>query len=94
VSGTLFSELGAPEDIAVSGTDLYVTNGENGTIGEYTSSGVTVTTSLVSNLSDPQGIAIVPVPEPSTWVMLAAGAGMLLIIALRRRESRIHRHTR
>jgi uncharacterized delta-60 repeat protein len=42
----------------VSGSDLFIVNFTSGTIGEYTTSGATVNASLISGLSDPQGIAI------------------------------------
>jgi hypothetical protein len=42
----------------VSGSDLFVTNTANGTIGEYTTSGATVNASLVSGLNSPIGIAV------------------------------------
>jgi hypothetical protein len=50
------------DGVAASGTDLFTVtyNNEilgNGTIGEYTSAGVTVDAPLVSGLTDPEGIA-------------------------------------
>jgi hypothetical protein len=47
----------------VSGTNLFVTSfnpndGLNGTIGEYTTSGATVSASLVTGLNHPEGIAL------------------------------------
>ena len=44
--------------MAVSGSDLFVANSYNGTIGEYTTSGATVNASLVSGLNAPVGIAL------------------------------------
>jgi hypothetical protein len=46
----------------VAGSDLFVTNGLNGTVGEYTTSGATVNASLISGLSQPYGIAVVEPP--------------------------------
>ncbi len=46
--------------IAVSGGDLFVTNSDANTIGEYTTSGATVNASLVSGLKRPWGIVVVP----------------------------------
>jgi autotransporter-associated beta strand protein len=46
-----------PTYIAVSGSDLFVSN-NSGTVGEYTTSGATVNASLVSGLSVPGGIAV------------------------------------
>jgi hypothetical protein len=42
----------------VSGSDLFVANSTNGTIGEYTTSGATVNAALISGLSSPFGIAL------------------------------------
>jgi hypothetical protein len=67
------SGLYEPDGIAVSGSDLFVTN-NNGTIGEYTTSGATVNAALVTGLDLPQGIAVDnPVPEPLTMVAVGMG---------------------
>jgi hypothetical protein len=52
--------LVGPVGIAVSGSNLFVTNCYNNTIGEYTTSGAVVNASLVSGsgLADPGGIAV------------------------------------
>jgi hypothetical protein len=77
-----------------SGDNIFVTNfnsgsvGDYGTIGEYTTSGGTVNPSLVSELSDPCGIAIAPTPEPSTRALLTAGALGLLGWMWRRQATR------
>jgi hypothetical protein len=47
---------GSPEGIAASGSNLFVTN--DGAIGEFTTSGGTVTSSLITGLSTPMGIAV------------------------------------
>src|SRR5215469_11598300 len=47
-----------PGGIAVSGSNLFVTNQANGTIGEYTTSGAIVNAALVSGLNTQGGIAI------------------------------------
>jgi DNA-binding beta-propeller fold protein YncE len=54
----LITGLNNPADIAVSGSNLFVTNQGNGTIGEYTTSGATVNASLITGLSGPGGIAV------------------------------------
>jgi hypothetical protein len=46
-----------PFGIVVSGSNLFVTNSQAGTIGEYTTSGATVNASLVSGLNVPLGLA-------------------------------------
>ena len=56
--------------IAVSGPDLFVTNNNNGTIGEYNAtSGAVVKSSLVSGLDGPIGIAV-----PSSSLGLSANS--------------------
>ena len=44
--------------LIVRGQDIYVTNSDNATVGEYTMSGAVVNASLISGLSDPIGIAV------------------------------------
>ncbi len=85
---SLFWGSNFQQGIAALGSDLFVTNWSNGTIGEYTTSGGTVNASLVSNVPGVSGIAVVadtdtnpadpPVPEPaSAAILLAAGMGLL-----------------
>jgi len=83
----LISGLGpfSPCGIAVSGTDLFVVNSFIGTIGEYTTSGATVNSSLISGLDGPLGIAIVGVPEPSNLMPLGLVLAGLGIYGWRRR---------
>ena len=53
--------------------NLFVTNLNNDTIGEYTTSGATVNAALVSGLNSPGGIAVVSASVPdvsSTWTLL------------------------
>ncbi len=50
--------MSAPLGVAVSGSDLFVTNEGSGTVGEYTTSGATVMASLVSGLTDPFGVTV------------------------------------
>jgi hypothetical protein len=57
VNASLISGLNTSNDITVSGSDIFVTNG-TGTIGEYTTSGTTVNASLISGLNGPFGIAV------------------------------------
>ena len=54
----LISGLSDPVSIALSGSDLFVTNAESGTIGEYTTAGATVNAALISGLNGPSGIAL------------------------------------
>lgn len=57
-SGVLVSGLNHPSDIALSGSDLFVTLQSTGVVGEYTTSGATVNASFLSGLSGPTGIAV------------------------------------
>jgi len=60
VNPALISGELLPFGIAVSGSDLFVTNAAPpaGTIGEYTTSGATVNAALISGLDDPLGVAV------------------------------------
>ena len=62
VNAALISGLSTPVGIAVSGSNLFVTNAGfgpgTGRIGEYTTSGAPVNPALISGLNDPQGIAV------------------------------------
>jgi hypothetical protein len=55
--------------IAVSGSDLFVTNFLAGTIGEYTTSGAPVNSALISGLDAPAAIAVVPEPSSLTLTL-------------------------
>jgi hypothetical protein len=58
VNSALIVGFQAPEGIAVSGSDMFLTSLSNGAISEYTTSGNLVNASLVSGLNDPYGIAV------------------------------------
>ena len=59
VNASLVSGLSQPVGIAVSGSNIYVTEKFNGTIGSYnTTSGAVVNANLVSGLNNPFGIAV------------------------------------
>ena len=76
MNSALISGLINPQSIALSGSDLFVTNQLVGTIGEYTTAGATVNPALISGLISATGIAIASVttvPEPGTLALLAAG---------------------
>jgi DNA-binding beta-propeller fold protein YncE len=73
VDPALITGLNQPNGIAISGGNLFVTNFETGTIGEYTLSGETVNASLISGLNQPTDIAVVSASvadASSTWVLL------------------------
>jgi len=77
-SFTPITGLNAPSGLAVSGTDLFVSNFGASTVGEYTTSGATINASLIKGLSGPGGLAVGSVPEPSPWSMIAIGGVALL----------------
>ena len=86
VNASLITGLNGPVGIAVSGSDLFVANTPSigiDTIGEYTTSGATVNASLVSGLAIPWAIAVVPVPEPTTGLLVTVG---VLCLAVSRRR--------
>jgi hypothetical protein len=58
VNAALISGLSSPFGIALSGSDLFVSNDFAGTIGEYTTSGATVNAALISGLDFPTGISV------------------------------------
>ena len=63
VNASLVSGLYSPSAIAVSGSNLFVTNETAtndpvGWIGEYTTTGGTVNASLISGLNSPSAIAV------------------------------------
>ena len=58
-------------NIAVSGTNLFVVDNQDGVIGEYTTSGATVNPSLISGLFYPDSIAIL-----GTNLFVANGLGV------------------
>jgi hypothetical protein len=91
VNASLISGLTNARGIAVDGSDLFVvscgascnlnaTPSASGTVGEYTTSGATVNASLISGLTIPLGIAVVPtastVPEPSSLSLALVGLGL------------------
>jgi hypothetical protein len=92
VNASLISGLNNPGGVAVSGTNLFVVNNGTNSIGKYTTAGATVNASLITGLNGPIDIAVVP--EPSTWAMLATGAGALLLFGRcyrhRRRDRSLH----
>ncbi len=58
-NASLVTGMSDPQGIAVSGDDLFVTNTDVGTIGQYNATtGATINASLITGLSAPEGIAI------------------------------------
>jgi hypothetical protein len=59
-NASLITGLNDPYGIALSGTDVFVTNLGRNTAGEYTAAGATVNASLTSGLIHPAGSAVAP----------------------------------
>ncbi len=57
-NAALLGGLNNPQGVAVSGSDVFVTNVNGGTVGEYTLQGEPVNPALISGLESPSGIAI------------------------------------
>lgn len=90
VNAALISFVGGnlPVGIAVSGTDLYETNNDAGTIGHYSAiDGSVINASLITGLSEPRGIIVVP--EPATGLLLGIG----IAIISRRRSAQDRNNT-
>src|SRR4051812_13012821 len=93
VNAALISGLSFPDGIAVSGSDLFVSN-SLGTIGAYTTAGATVNAALISGLSAPYSLAVVPtVPEPSSAILTLFGL-VLAGLTIKKIEKQWHNGSR
>jgi hypothetical protein len=87
INANRFTGLNIPANIAVNGTSLFVTSADNGTVGEYSLiTGLAVNASLITGLSGSYGIAVSPIPEPSTYAAIAGAAMLGLAVWQRRRQ--------
>lgn len=66
-----------------SAGDFFVTNEGNGTVSEYDANGDFLST--FAGFDGPNYIATLAAPEPSTYVLLTAGLGMLFFLGRRRK---------
>jgi hypothetical protein len=94
-SGLFAGLLGSlSPNAARAGDKIFVTDTENGTVGEYTTSGATVNAALIpvpgfpAGEGLPAGIAIANIPEASTWVMSLTGFAALAFAGYRRARSK------
>jgi hypothetical protein len=66
-----------------------VLNAGSGTVGEYNATtGAAINANLITGLTNPYGLAVAPVPEPSAWSMIAAVGGVALLGIMLRKKHR------
>ncbi len=77
------AQLRFPDDLAVAGGNLYVSNdGNGGGVGEFdATTGATINATLIGSV--PYGIAVVPAPEPSAGPLLLSSLGLLALVRSR-----------
>jgi len=86
INSALFSTGTTSYGLALLGPNLLTANFTAGTIGEYTTGGLTVNASFITGLDEPVDLTVLSViPESSAWAALAGG-GVLALAVLRRRR--------
>ena len=93
INASFVTGLSVPEGLAILGNRLLVAIDSGSTVGAYgipdtAATGnvpTSATPSFLTGLNGPTFIAIGNIPEPSTWMLLGMGAGMLGLATLRRR---------
>jgi hypothetical protein len=86
---TTITGLFAPNGLAVLGNELFVANdiSPGGTVGVYSAiTGNPINPGLIPVPNGPIGLAIITVPEPSTWSMIGVGGVALLGIMARKKH--------
>jgi hypothetical protein len=79
VSGFTPISIARPTGISIYGGSLFVASYTGGTIGEYyTSNGTAINATLISGLTTPVGVLVVPEPSTAVLVLLVGGALLLL----------------
>jgi hypothetical protein len=81
ISAFVSPSVDEPADLLISGTDLYISNTGDDTVGEYSlltgapADGFSTITSVLG----PEGLALEaqPIPEPATWTVFAVGIALL-----------------
>lgn len=71
VNAALVGGLDLPRGIAISGSNIFVTQKDTGTVSLYSDSGTTLNPSLITNLNRPAGIAV----SGSTLFVVNNGSG-------------------
>jgi len=67
--------------MAVSGTNLYVSNWLTGTVSEYsTVTGNVINANFITGLTAPYGLVVATVPEPASGEMLIVGVLGLMVV--------------
>jgi hypothetical protein len=85
INSQFITDLDGPVSIANAGTDLFVVNSTASVVGEYTTSGMTISHGLEGpELDHPYGIAAIS-PEPASGMILLVSAFGLLARAPRER---------
>jgi hypothetical protein len=79
INASLISGLASPNCLAVYGNELFVAGGlGQDYISVYTTDGTLITPHLLS-VYGPEGMIIVPVPEPTFWTLSVLGLSFFVL---------------
>jgi len=67
-----------PDGVAISGTEVFIADSLNNDIEEYSIFGTFLNDIELGSATDPKGIVVESIPEPSSLVFVAAGLGLLV----------------